>query len=182
MKPRLDERHDVRGKRSLSGPRARGLRRLVFLLARMRHDYLPFRPVLLEPFQSPATWYCYAALRRYATFRPFPFGFACAASFGPSSIVTWSILPVNANGSSYVKSIGEQPSMPTPSPPPSENLMGIVLGNRPPAIFLPLAVNVIGPPLPMPPPSYLKSTTSVVLPFGNGLSAANVKRSTDRKL
>ena len=40
---------------------------------------------------------------------------------------------------------------------------------RPSAIFLPLAVMVRSPPLPPPDlPSYTKSTTSFVLPFGSG--------------
>src|SRR5262249_46290840 len=67
-------------------------------------------------------------------------------------------------------------------PSPSENWIGIDFSRRPSASVLPFADSVTLPPLPIPPPSYLKSTTIVTLPFGRASFEAKVIPSTLRKL
>ena len=68
-----------------------------------------------------------------------------------NSIVTLSIVPVNVNGSLFVKSTTDPTSMPMSMPSPSEICSGMVLGIWPSATFVPFTSIVTAAPLPRSP-------------------------------
>ena len=94
----------------------------------------------------------------------------------PTSRMTLLILPVNRVSAPMPmpSATGVWLSMPTSAVSSAEKMLGCVFSTRPSATALPFTSSVALPPLPTPPPSYAKSSTTVAGPAGKACGAATV--------